>query len=66
MDYSYVRWEEDILPKKILKPPNTLSPNLLRISDFVVSSRVGHRKNALLPIVVTLGDMVMEVRLLQE
>lgn len=49
-----------------MPPPNTLSPSLLLISDFVVSSRLGHPLNALLPIAKTLCGMVIEVRISQE
>ena len=43
--------------------PSTLSPNLLQISDFVVSSRLGHQENAETPTAFTLGGMVIETRL---
>ena len=46
--------------------PNTHFPNLLRISDFVVTSRLGQLKNAKSSIVSTLSGMLIEVRLLQE
>lgn len=44
--------------------PNTRFPNLLRISDFVVTSRLGQLKNAKSSIVSTLSGMLIEVRLL--
>ena len=39
-----------------------LRPNLLKISDFVVASRLGHPLNALSRMLVTLEGISMDVK----
>lgn len=42
-----------------------LRPNLLKISDFVVASRLGQNMNAIEPISLILGGIVIEIRFSQ-